>query len=285
MPFRVLIERHTHHHDGVVASADAVKKIGRLDLQSPTVQPPRVGNDLAGITAPSPYPPKPAAARTGLARAADRTRPLARLKWEEIAALEHMSERTLRYHLARWKAELERETQPTSELLRACEERAEHYMIAFAPRSVAHPDRVRGGRRSGRALRGCDLGRYRSNPVKPCEQCPPHCPAWPWLLDGAPRRHLCSNPGEDRAEHRSIGSPQPRHRSVQPRARTATKLSLHPPLPRPKPPPPRSWTVRQGESFGSIAAKTGINLAKLEQLNPGLKPTTLQPGDRIRLRR
>jgi LysM repeat protein len=63
------------------------------------------------------------------------------------------------------------------------------------------------------------------------------------------------------------------------------KLSLHPPPPRPKPPPPRYWTVRPGESFGSIAAKTEINLAKLEQLNPGLKPTTLQPGDRIRLRR
>jgi LysM repeat protein len=42
--------------------------------------------------------------------------------------------------------------------------------------------------------------------------------------------------------------------------------------------------VRPGESFGSIAAKTGINLAKLEQLNPRLKPTTLQPGDRVKLR-
>jgi N-acetylmuramoyl-L-alanine amidase len=62
------------------------------------------------------------------------------------------------------------------------------------------------------------------------------------------------------------------------------KLSLHPPAPRPKPPGPRSWTVRSGESFGSIAAKTGINLTKLEQLNPKLKPTTLQPGDRMRLR-
>ena len=58
----------------------------------------------------------------------------------------------------------------------------------------------------------------------------------------------------------------------------------HPPAPRPKPPGPRFRTVRTGESFGSIAAKTGINLTKLEQLNPKLKPTTLQPGDRIRLR-
>lgn len=62
------------------------------------------------------------------------------------------------------------------------------------------------------------------------------------------------------------------------------KLLLHPPPPRPRPLGPRFWTVRPGESFGLIAEKTGINLAKLEQLNPRLKPTTLQPGDRVRLR-
>ena len=61
-------------------------------------------------------------------------------------------------------------------------------------------------------------------------------------------------------------------------------LWLHPPPPRPKPLGPRSWTVRPGESLGSIAAKTGINLTKLEQLNPRLKTTTLQPGDQVRLR-
>ncbi|MGZ4305466.1 MAG: LysM peptidoglycan-binding domain-containing protein [Solirubrobacteraceae bacterium] len=61
-------------------------------------------------------------------------------------------------------------------------------------------------------------------------------------------------------------------------------LWLHPPPPRPKPLGPRFWTVRAGESFGSIAAKTAINITKLEQLNPRLKPSTLQPGDRVRLR-
>ena len=61
-------------------------------------------------------------------------------------------------------------------------------------------------------------------------------------------------------------------------------LWRHPPVPRPKPPGPLFWTVRPGESFGSIAAKTGINISKLEELNPQLKPTTLQPGDRVRLR-
>jgi LysM repeat protein len=61
-------------------------------------------------------------------------------------------------------------------------------------------------------------------------------------------------------------------------------LWRHPPAPRPPPPGPMFWTVRPGESFGSIAAKTGINIIKLEELNPQLKPTTLQPGERVRLR-
>jgi LysM repeat protein len=63
------------------------------------------------------------------------------------------------------------------------------------------------------------------------------------------------------------------------------KLWRHPPVPRPPPPGPMFWTVRPGESFGSIAAKTRINIIKLEQLNPQLKPGSLQPGDRVRLRR
>ena len=54
-------------------------------------------------------------------------------------------------------------------------------------------------------------------------------------------------------------------------------LWLRPPPPRPRHLRPRFWTVRAGESFGSIAAKTGINLATLEQLNPRLKPSTLSP--------
>ncbi len=61
-------------------------------------------------------------------------------------------------------------------------------------------------------------------------------------------------------------------------------LWRHPPRPRPKPLGPRSWTVRPGDSFGSIAAKTGVNIVKLEELNPQLKATTLQPGDRMKLR-
>ncbi len=61
-------------------------------------------------------------------------------------------------------------------------------------------------------------------------------------------------------------------------------LWAHPPAPRPKPLGPLFWTVRSGQSFGSIAAQTSISIATLEALNPRLQATNLQPGDQVRLR-
>lgn len=66
------------------------------------------------------------------------------------------------------------------------------------------------------------------------------------------------------------------------------RLRAHPPPPgvrpaEPKPPGPLFWTLRPGQSYGSVAAATGINLARLEQLNPKLPPTKVQPGDEIQL--
>jgi LysM repeat protein len=63
------------------------------------------------------------------------------------------------------------------------------------------------------------------------------------------------------------------------------KLRLHVPKPKPKPPGPRFHTLKAGESFGSIAAKTGVTIFHLQRLNPKLKPTALQPGTRVRLRK
>lgn len=62
------------------------------------------------------------------------------------------------------------------------------------------------------------------------------------------------------------------------------KLRLKVPPPKPKPLGPKYFTLRSGDSFGSVAAKTGKNINRLQKLNPKMKPKTLQPGDRIRLR-
>jgi LysM repeat protein len=65
-------------------------------------------------------------------------------------------------------------------------------------------------------------------------------------------------------------------------------LWQHPPKPRKhksKAPGPMFWTVRPGQSFGSIAHSTGISIVTLEQLNPKLKPAAVQAGNRVRLRR
>jgi len=62
------------------------------------------------------------------------------------------------------------------------------------------------------------------------------------------------------------------------------KLRQNTPKPKPKPLGPKYVTVRTGDSFGSIAVKTGKNILRLQQLNPKLKPSELQPGDRMRLR-
>jgi LysM repeat protein len=66
---------------------------------------------------------------------------------------------------------------------------------------------------------------------------------------------------------------------------TLLKLRLHVPPPKPKPKGPLFWTVRTGQSYGTIAAKTGHSIIKLQKLNPKLKAKELQPGDRVRLRR
>jgi LysM repeat protein len=70
--------------------------------------------------------------------------------------------------------------------------------------------------------------------------------------------------------------------AIQPGQRL--KLRLKVPKPKPKPLGPKYATVRTGDSFGSIAAKTGKDITRLQRLNPKLKPTELRPGDRMRLR-
>jgi len=42
--------------------------------------------------------------------------------------------------------------------------------------------------------------------------------------------------------------------------------------------------VRAGDTFATIAAATGVTVARLQELNPRVEPTSLFIGDRIRLR-
>jgi LysM repeat protein len=63
------------------------------------------------------------------------------------------------------------------------------------------------------------------------------------------------------------------------------KLRLKVPKAKPKPLGPRLHTVRTGETYASIARKTGRSVGRLQQLNPKRSAKALQPGDRIRLRK
>lgn len=45
----------------------------------------------------------------------------------------------------------------------------------------------------------------------------------------------------------------------------------------------RTYTVESGDTLEGIATKTGTTVARLEQLNPGINPTALRVGERIRV--
>jgi LysM repeat protein len=50
-----------------------------------------------------------------------------------------------------------------------------------------------------------------------------------------------------------------------------------------KPGHPRTYTVQSGDTFESIATKEGTTVARLEHLNPGVDPTALRVGEKIRV--
>jgi len=45
----------------------------------------------------------------------------------------------------------------------------------------------------------------------------------------------------------------------------------------------RWYTVVSGDTLAAIAAKTGTTVAALEHLNPGIDPTALRIGKKIRV--
>jgi LysM repeat protein len=45
-----------------------------------------------------------------------------------------------------------------------------------------------------------------------------------------------------------------------------------------------TYTVKTGDTLGTISAKTGVDVDKLQELNPQLDPQALVSGQRIKLR-
>jgi LysM repeat protein len=53
----------------------------------------------------------------------------------------------------------------------------------------------------------------------------------------------------------------------------------------PNPSTPKRWYVIQsGDTLGAIASRQGTTVAVLLRLNPGVEPTALRPGERLRVR-
>jgi LysM repeat protein len=50
-----------------------------------------------------------------------------------------------------------------------------------------------------------------------------------------------------------------------------------------KQPQARMYTIQSGDTLASIATKTGTTVSALEKLNPGIDPTTLRVGEKIRV--
>jgi LysM repeat protein len=48
--------------------------------------------------------------------------------------------------------------------------------------------------------------------------------------------------------------------------------------------PSRTYTVKSGDTLGSISEKTGIPIEKLQELNPQLDPQQLVSGQKIKLK-
>jgi LysM repeat protein len=76
------------------------------------------------------------------------------------------------------------------------------------------------------------------------------------------------------------GFEQGKHPATTPTTTVAVKTtSAH----RHKRPHRRTYTVQSGDTLDSIARKTGTTVATLEQLNPGIDPTALRVGEKIRV--
>ena len=73
-------------------------------------------------------------------------------------------------------------------------------------------------------------------------------------------------------------------RSDEAPADTVAATTRAAPAKRSKPPSAkRFYLIRSGDTLGAIAAQLGTTVAALLRLNPGVQPTTLRPGQRLRV--
>ena len=72
--------------------------------------------------------------------------------------------------------------------------------------------------------------------------------------------------------------PPPPTTRVQTTATTTTTKSKK------QSPAKRYWTVRAGDTFSVISRASGVPVATIEQLNPGLSSTSLTIGEKVRIR-
>lgn len=47
---------------------------------------------------------------------------------------------------------------------------------------------------------------------------------------------------------------------------------------------PAAYTVKSGDTLTSIAHRTGVSVARIQRLNPGVDPQILISGERLKLR-
>jgi LysM repeat protein len=77
----------------------------------------------------------------------------------------------------------------------------------------------------------------------------------------------------------SLRSAEPAQPTVPARVQTTRQRPV-----RPAPAPVgRFYVISPGDTLGSIAARFATTVDDLTQLNPGIEPTSLRPGEQIRI--
>jgi LysM repeat protein len=62
---------------------------------------------------------------------------------------------------------------------------------------------------------------------------------------------------------------------------SAAVVSRHP-APARQPKPKHFYVIKAGDTLGAVADRTGTSVDRLLELNPGVRPTSLRIGQRIR---